>query len=109
MQSCAGTSASRATSLEGLSPLHDKTRDLFFGRREGVQAYCVYVDSLGVIANTRQEAEIVLKQWRDLFTENRTRRTECCTSNGFVAGQEPFLCLVPDVLGSTCLLFLVQY
>ena len=50
--------------------VHDKTRDLFLGRREGVQAYCVYVDNLGVIANTRQEAESVLKQWRDLFTEN---------------------------------------
>ena len=77
------TIASRATSLEGLSPLHDKTRDLFLGRREGVQAYTVHVDKMGVIANTRQEVEIVLKQWRpatggrhcpgtveNLFTEN---------------------------------------
>ena len=69
-QSVTETIASRATSLAGLSPLHDKRRDLFLGRREGVQVYYVYVDNLGVIANTRQEAEFVLKQWRDLFTEN---------------------------------------
>ena len=70
VQSVTETIASRAASLEGLSPLHDKSRDLFLGRREGVQAYYEYVDNLGVIADTRQEAEIVLKQWRDLFTEN---------------------------------------
>ena len=49
-QSVTETIASRAASLEGLSPLHDKTRDLFLGRREGVQAYYVYVDNLGVLA-----------------------------------------------------------
>ena len=69
-QSVTENVASRAASLEGLSALHDKTKDLFLGRREGVQAYYVYVDKLGVIANTLQEAEIVLKQWRDVFTKN---------------------------------------
>ena len=54
-QSVTETIASRAA-LEGLSPLHDKTRDLFLGRREGVQAYCVCVDKPGVIANTQQES-----------------------------------------------------
>ena len=37
-QSVTETIASRAASLKGLSPLHDKTRDQFLGRREGVQA-----------------------------------------------------------------------
>ena len=50
------TIASRAASLQGLSPLHDKTRDLFLGRREGVHAYYVYVDNLGVSANLEYES-----------------------------------------------------
>ena len=36
----------------------------------GAQAYYVYVDNLGVIAKTQQEADIVLEQWKHLFTEN---------------------------------------
>ena len=49
-------------------PLHDKAKDLVLGRRVGAQAYYVYVDNLGVIAKTQQEADIVLEQWKHLFT-----------------------------------------
>ena len=62
--------ASRAPALNGLSPLHDKTQDLVLGRHEGALAYYVYVHNLGVIAKTQQEADIVLEQWKNLFTEN---------------------------------------
>ena len=36
----------------------------------GAQAFYVYVDNLGVIAKKQQEADIVLEQWKKLFTEN---------------------------------------
>ena len=49
------------TSLAGLSPLYDKTRDLFLGRHEGARACYVYVDNLGVIAKTQQVAHIVAR------------------------------------------------
>ena len=55
------TGASRAPALNGLSPVQDKTKDLVLGRHEGAQAYYVYVDNLGVIAKTQQEAAIVLE------------------------------------------------
>ena len=69
-QSVTETIASRAPALDGLSPLHDKSRELFLGRRKGVQAYYVYVDNLGVIAKTQQEADAVLNQWKDLFADS---------------------------------------
>ena len=46
--------ASRAPALNGLSPLHDKAKDLVLGRRVGAHAYCVFVDNLCVIAKTQQ-------------------------------------------------------
>ena len=69
-QSVTEAIASRAPALNGLSPLHVKSKDLVLGRHEGAQAYCAHVDNLGVIAKTQQEADIVLEQWKNLFTEN---------------------------------------
>ena len=69
-QSVTETIASRAPALDGLSSLHDKAKDLVLGRRVAAQAYHVYVDNLGVIAKTQQEADIVLVQWKHFFTEN---------------------------------------
>ena len=40
------------------------------GRRKGGQAYYVYVDNLGVIARSQQDADTVLSQWCDLFAEH---------------------------------------
>ena len=68
VQSVTETIASRAPALDGLSPLRDKANDLVL---VGAQAYCVYLDNLGVTAKTQQEANIVLEQWKkQLFTEN---------------------------------------
>ena len=53
-----------------LSLLHDKPKDLVSGQRVGAEAYYGYVDTLGVIVKTQQEADIVLEQWKHLFTEN---------------------------------------
>ena len=64
------TIASRSPALDGLSPLHNKAKDLVLGRRVGAQVYHVYVDKFGVIAKTQQEADIVLEQCKHLFTEN---------------------------------------
>ena len=52
------------------SSVHDNAKDLVLGGREGAQACYVYVDNLGVIAKMQQEADIVLEQWKNLFTEN---------------------------------------
>ena len=56
-QSVTEAIASRAPALNGLSPLHDRAQDLVLGRHEGAQAYYVYVDNLGVIAKTQQQAD----------------------------------------------------
>ena len=64
-QSVTETIASRAPALNGLFPLHDKAKALVLGRRVGAQAYNVHVDTLGVIAKTQQEADIVLEQWKE--------------------------------------------
>ena len=57
--------ASRAPALNGLSPLHDKAKDLGLGRHDGAQARYVYADNLGVIAKTQEEADIVMEQWNN--------------------------------------------
>ena len=69
-QSVTEAIASRALALNGLSPLHDKAKDLVLGRHEGAQVYHGYVDNFGVIAKTQQEADIVLEHWKNFFTEN---------------------------------------
>ena len=69
-QSVTEAIASRAPALDGLSPFHDKPRDLLLGRRQGVQAYFVSVDNLGVTAKTQQEADAALNQWTDLIAES---------------------------------------
>ena len=69
-QSVTETIASRAPALNGLSSLHDKAKDLVLGRHVGAQAYYVHVDNSGVITKTEQVTDIVLEQWKKLFTEN---------------------------------------
>ena len=48
-QSVTEAIASLAPAVNGLSPLHDTSKDLVLGRHEGAQAYYVYVDILGVM------------------------------------------------------------
>ena len=63
------TIACRAPAFNGLSPLHDKAKDLVLGRRVGAQAFYVCVDKLGMMAKRQQEADVVLEQWKHLIIE----------------------------------------
>ena len=73
-QSVTEAITSRALALHSLCPLHDKSGGLSLGPRKGIQTYYVYVDNLGVIAKTQQEAGTVLRQCKTLFAENGITR-----------------------------------
>ena len=68
-QSVTEAIASRALVLNGLTILHNKTK-IWSWVDTRTQAYYVYDDNLGVIAKTQQEADTVLEQWKNLFTEH---------------------------------------